>query len=83
MNLNERLSYSLTLNLSIFKILFVLYSICFVFICFIIKFDLFIIQYIYPGLVVGTVCPVFALMGVATVDLGAEILATAAAPRGT
>jgi len=47
------------------------------------KFDLFIIQYIYPGLVVGTVCPVFALMGVATVDLGAEILATAAAPRGT
>lgn len=39
---------------------------------------------VLPGLVVGTVCPVFALtIGVATVDLGAEILATAAAPRGT
>lgn len=38
----------------------------------------------YPGLVVGTICPVFVLtMGVATVDLGAEILATAAGPRGT
>lgn len=40
---------------------------------------------IYLGLVVGTVCPEFALtIGVATVvDLGAEILATAAGPRGT
>jgi len=38
----------------------------------------------YPGLVVGTICPVFVLtIGVATVDLGAEILATAAGPRGT
>lgn len=38
----------------------------------------------YPDLVVGTVCPVFALtIGVATVDLGADILATAAGPRGT
>lgn len=38
----------------------------------------------YPDLVTGTICPVFVLtMGVATVDLGAEILATAAGPRGT
>lgn len=38
----------------------------------------------YPGLVVGTICPVLVLtIGVATVDLGAEILATAAGPRGT
>lgn len=38
----------------------------------------------YPGLVAGAICPVFVLtIGVATVDLGAEILATAAGPRGT
>lgn len=45
---------------------------------------LHIYAYIYPDLVVGIACPVFALtIGVATVDLGAEILATAAGPRGT
>jgi len=52
---------------------------------YIIYYVLFIPVYIFNYiLILNTDCPALArTIGVATIDLGAEILATAAGPRGT